>query len=247
MSHEAHGRKHLQIVRGEGRAMLCIWEPGVIRSTREARSLAAAGCTHAALDPSPEMNAFLRLYADRFETHFGPAAFALGRICVACVGAEARVVLGELAELASEFGLSYLEPDGVVHVRLGAHEHLPVAAILALLASGVIAHVRLRDGAWRLGLRHAPDAFVATVSAASTQHAAALRLLGFRASRRGAWQQRFGAQTYATARSLVRVLRACLPAPADLEAVLVPGEALIPLVQPQAACIESALGTAGDT
>lgn len=233
-------REHVQLIRGEGQVALCVWEPGLVRTTREARALASAGCAHAPSEPSPEMRAFLRLYVDRFAAHLGPASFTLGCVCIGGTGDEARTLLEDLAELAGEFGLSYLQPDGLVRLRLGAYDPLPIAAILGLLAGGVVAHARLRDGAFRLVLRYIPDVFVATVRTRPALGTAALRLLGFRVGRRGAWQQRFDTHAHATARALVRVLHATAPQPADLDTTLAPREALVPLQAPDVTHLDPA-------
>jgi hypothetical protein len=234
---------HLQIVRGDGRATLCIWEPGLVRTTREARALAITGCAHAPSDPSPEMRAYLGMYADRFAGQLGPAAFERGRVCIGGTRREAPSLLTELAELAGDFGLSYLQPNGLVRLRLGTHDSLPVASILGLLAGGVVAHARMHDGPFRLSLRYVPDVFVATVWASPPPCTAVLRLLGFRMGRSGAWQQRYGAQTHATARALVRVLRTCVPDPGDLDTALAPCEALVPLGRPVLTRVEPSVRT----
>ena len=218
----------LRVLHGEGLLCLCIWERGVVRSSREARALAAHGCDATwSAGPSHSMRGFLSAYSAQLEEQLGPAPFHRERICIEGVSSDNRVLLGEALALAREFGLSYLDAHGVVNVRLAADDVVSTSALLRLLESGAMSRASLATDLVRVVLRYSGDRFVATVWHASRVQGLALRLLGFQRTRRGWWQQQLEPSPYASARALIRVLHACSCDGAEIDTALLPPDPLL--------------------
>ena len=223
-------RAALRVLPGQGMLRLCIWERGVVRSPKEARALAAQGCD-GACSPAPSscMLGFLGAYSAQLEERLGPAQFDRGRICLVAASSEERALVCEARKLAREFGLSYLDPHGVVNVRLAANDLLSTSALLRLLQSGATSRASVTIDLVRVVLRYSGDRFVATVWEASRVQGAALRLLGFRRTRQASWQRQLEPAPYAGARALMRVLHACSCEDAEIDTALMPPEPLLPV------------------
>lgn len=194
-----NGRSFHAITGGACEA-LCIWEPFVVRSTREARALATNGCALAG-PPSPALQTFLRACCEH-----GAPAFEAGRISLyGKTGAELRR-LWTIRTLAMNAGLSYLDGLGIVRVRLRLHGGLDLATALRVLAAGDAERVTLRAERMQLSVRHEADGF----------HA---RIRGDLA------YERLDTSPHAAARSLSALLSATQAAP-SLDAALLPPSAV---------------------
>lgn len=166
---------NFELLHGPSCEAVCIWEAGVISSTREARSLATHGCAGASSAPSPTMLALLTSLPK--DDCSAVPRFEHGRLYLAGRDAAARRQVHELRHRARELGLSHLDEHGSVHVWLDTTDMLPVAAVLRLLGEGAAGRASLVGESARLSLRWKSGAYVATVRGASDEQARALRLL----------------------------------------------------------------------
>ena len=221
----------LRLLAGSGIPRLCVWEPGVVRSTQEARALAVHGCEHVTAAPSVAMRMFMGAYSSQLEGRLGPAPYELGRVCISGDGSHDGGWLRAARDLAHACALSYLEPGGVVTVHVRGDDFTAMSALLRLLEAGAASRANLTHECLQLSLRHTSVGFVAVVRDAAKAQALALRLLGFRHTRAGSWQRQIALTPFTSARTLTRVVHACCGVEAAADVTLTPPRSVTPLVR----------------
>jgi len=189
-------KSFMRLVVGTGEHVACIWEPGVMRSLKEARSLLASGCAGAEFDASTAVRVFLATLPVEQAALLEQHGECNGRLVLRASQQRELDLFVAACQLALDLGLSVYRPPGSVEVRLGQSDCLGLWRALHALASGKEGVLEVASAMGVYQIVHALGSYDVTTNAYARRQVSRLRLLGFRRSSMGSqcfsWRLRAG-------------------------------------------------------
>jgi hypothetical protein len=175
----------MRLILGMNEHLVCVWEPGALRSIQEARRLLAHGCDASDFEWSQLARPFLELLSPAQRSLIDVQEQQRGRLVFGARSQDERKLLHEVARFAVDLGLSVYRPPNVVQARVVASDQLGFWRALTVLGAeqGAVLEVASSTGLYEIV--HAPGTYEIFAEATARSHGSRLQLLGFRHTPRG--------------------------------------------------------------